>query len=44
MCTDRAVTRMSSDWVAMKPIVNRMANVCENITFPYGKYDVSRFQ
>ena len=37
MHTDRAATRMSSDRVAMRPIVNRMTHACENITFPYGR-------
>ena len=37
MLTNRAVTRMSSDQVAMRPIVNRMTHACENITFPYGR-------
>ena len=36
MRTDRAVTRRSSDGVAMRPIVDRMTEVCENITFPCG--------
>ena len=31
MRTDRAVTRMSSDRVAMRPIVDRMTDACENI-------------
>ena len=31
MRTDLAVTRMSSDRVAMRPIVDRMTNACENI-------------
>ena len=31
-----AVTKMSSDRVAIRPIVNRMAQACENITFPCG--------
>ena len=34
MLTDRALTRMGSDRVAMKPIVDGMTDVCENITFP----------
>ena len=34
MHTDRAVTRMSSERVAMRPIVHRMTHACENITFP----------
>ena len=33
MHTDRAITRMSSDRVAMRPIVDRMTHACENITF-----------
>ena len=37
MRTDRAVTRMSSNWVAMRPIVDRMADACENITFHCGR-------
>ena len=44
MRTDRAVTvtvtekpiRMSSDQVGMRPIVDRMTDACENITFPCG--------
>ena len=36
MRTDHAVTRMSSDRVAMRPIVNRMTHACENFTFPCG--------
>ena len=38
MHTDRAITRMSSDQVAMRPIVDRMKDACENITFPCGRY------
>ena len=38
MRTDYAVTKMSSDGVAMRPIVNRMTHACENITFPCGRY------
>ena len=34
--TDRAVTRMSSEPVAMRPIMNRMTRACGNITFPCG--------
>ena len=34
MQTYSTVTRMSSDLVAMRPIVNRMAHAYENITFP----------
>ena len=34
MRTDCAVTRMSSDRVAMRPIVHRMTDAYENITFP----------
>ena len=34
MRTDRAVTRMRSDRVAMRPIVDRMTDDCKNITFP----------
>ena len=42
MCTDRALTRMSSDRVAMRPIVDSKTPV-ENITFPCGrKNDISR--
>ena len=37
MRTDRVVTNMSSDRVAMTPIVNRMTHACENITFPHGR-------
>ena len=37
MRTDRALTRMSSDRVAMRPIVDRMTDACENITFPCGR-------
>ena len=37
MRTDRAVTRMSSDKVAMRPIVDRMTDACEIITFPYDR-------
>ena len=33
MHTDRAITRMSSDRVAMRPIVNRMTDARESITF-----------
>ena len=35
MCTDRAVT--SSERVSISPIVNRITDACENITFPYGQ-------
>ena len=34
MRTHRAVTRISSEPVAMRPIVNRITHACENITFP----------
>ena len=34
MVADSAVTRMSSDRVAMRPIVDRMTDTCENITYP----------
>ena len=37
MGTDRAVTRMSSDRVGMRPTVDRMTDACKNITFPYGR-------
>ena len=37
MRTYRAVTRISSEPVAMRPIVNRMTRACENITFPCGQ-------
>ena len=37
MRTDRTVTRMSSNRVAMKPIVDRMTDACENIPFPCGR-------
>ena len=37
MLTDRAVARMSSDRVAMRSIVDRMTDACENITFPCGR-------
>ena len=37
MRTDRAVTRMSCDQVAMMPVVDRMTKACENITFPRGR-------
>ena len=37
MHTDWPVTRMSSDRVAMSPIVHRMTHACENITFPCGR-------
>ena len=37
MRTDRAVKRMSSDRVDMRPIVNRMTQACENITFHCGQ-------
>ena len=37
MRTDRDVTRMSSDRLAMRPIVNRMTDARENITFPYAR-------
>ena len=45
MRTDRAVTvtvtekqaRMSSDQVGMRPIVDRITDACENITFPCGQ-------
>ena len=36
MRTDRAVTRISSEQVAMRSIVDRMTHTCENITFPCG--------
>ena len=36
MRTDRTVTRMNSDQVTMRPIVDRMTDACENITFPCG--------
>ena len=34
MRTDCTVTRMSSDRVVMRPIVNRMTHASENITLP----------
>ena len=34
MRTDLTVTRMSSDRVAVRPIVDRITEACENITFP----------
>ena len=37
MHTDHAVTRMSSDRVSMRPIVDRMTDACENITLPYSR-------
>ena len=37
MRTDHAVTRMSSDQVAMRPIVYRMTDARENTTFPCGR-------
>ena len=37
MHTDRAVTRMSSERVATRTIVDRMTHACENITFPCGR-------
>ena len=37
MCTDCAVTMMSSDGVAMRPIIDRMTEAYENITFPCGR-------
>ena len=37
MRTDRAITRPSSEPVAMRPIVDRMTDACENITFPCGR-------
>ena len=37
MHTDHAVTRTSSDRVAVRPIVDRLTDACENITFPYGR-------
>ena len=37
MHTDHGVTRMCSDRVGMRPIVDRMIDACENITFPYGR-------
>ena len=37
MRTDRAVTRTSTDRVVMRPIVDRMTDACENITFPCGR-------
>ena len=37
MRTDHALARMSSDRVAMRPIVDRMSHACENITFLCGR-------
>ena len=37
MSTARTVTRVGSDRVAMRPIVDRMTDACENITFPCGR-------
>ena len=43
MRTDRAVTRINSDLVAMSPIVNRMTDrPCENTTFPCGRWQDPR--
>ena len=36
MRTDHAATRMSSEPVAMRPIVDRVTDACENITFAFG--------
>ena len=38
MHTDSAVIRMSSEHVAMRPIVDRVTQACENITFPCGRW------
>ena len=39
MHTNRSITKMSSEhWaVAMRPIVDRLTDACENITFPSGR-------
>ena len=37
MRTDRAVTRMNSEPVAVRPIVDRITDACKNITFPCGR-------
>ena len=37
MRTHHAITRMSIERVAMRPIMDRMAGACENITFPCGR-------
>ena len=37
MRTNCAVTRMNGDRVAVRPIVDRMTDACENITFPCGQ-------
>ena len=37
MLTDHTVTKVSSDWVAMRPIENRITHASENITFPCGR-------
>ena len=37
MRTDRAETRMNSDRVAIRSIVDRMIHAYENITFPCGR-------
>ena len=34
---DRDITRMSTERVVMRPIVDRMTDACENITFPCGR-------
>ena len=42
MRTDRTLTKMSSEPVAMKPIVDRMTDARENITFPCGKNEIKK--
>ena len=37
MRTNRTATRISSEQVAMRPIVDRMTDACENITFNCGR-------
>ena len=37
MRIDHTITRMSSERVAMRPIVDRMTDTYENITFPCGR-------
>ena len=37
MRTDRTIIRMSSEPVAMEPIVDRMTDARDNITFPCGR-------
>ena len=43
MRTDRAATMMSSDWVAIRPIVDRTTDACETLpSLEVGKNSITK--